>query len=323
MTNDDQRTTGVVGTGVYFPANIVTADDIDRLAGLAKGTTLRTTGVLERRFVGRETSSVMAAAALDQACGNIRPDLLISAGGTPQQIIPSTASLIAAEMGWRRVAAFDINASCMGFLSALEVASSLLENGRYGTIAIACADISSGGINWKDPESAGILGDGAGAVLLRGGAGFFRSRMEAWPEGVGLTRVRGGGTELPASRMDSGNKDEFLFRMDGPRVFRLAARALDEIVSGLIGESSERWNSFAAVIPHQASPLAIRHMSRRLKVPESKVVSVVERLGNTIAAGMPIALHTALNEGRAKSGDKVVLVGTGAGLLAGAAVLKL
>jgi 3-oxoacyl-[acyl-carrier-protein] synthase-3 len=311
----------VVGSGICFPDNKVTADEVDRLCGLPSGSTLQRTGVVERYFVRGETAAAMGARALQEATGGVRPDLLISAGGTPQQIIPSTASLIAAEMGWGGIAAFDVNASCMGFVVAMKLVQSLFCSEQYATIAIVCSDISSGGINWKDVESAGILGDGAGAVFLQPGEGEFRSRIECWPQGVGMTRVRGGGTELPASKMNDSNKEEYLFYMDGPKVFRLAAKILDDLVVNLVGARGDRWDSIDAVVPHQASPLALRHMSRRLGVPQEKLVSVVERCGNTIAAGIPIALHTAMASGQISSGDTVALIGTGAGLLAGGLIL--
>jgi 3-oxoacyl-[acyl-carrier-protein] synthase-3 len=263
----------------------------------------------------------MAAEALQLATAGSTPDLLISAGGTPQQIIPCTASLIASEMGWKGISAFDVNASCMGFLAALELSQSLFAAARYKKIAIVCSDISSGGINWDDPESAGILGDGAAAVLLEPSEGMFRSRIEVWPEGAPLTRVRGGGTELPAVKLDESNRSEYLFYMDGPRVFRLASRVLGGVVDDLIGSAPGRWDHVQVVVPHQASPLALRHAARRLDIPPNKIVSIVEEYGNTIAAGMPMALHYAVSSGQLSQGETVAFIGTGAGLMAGGVLM--
>jgi len=313
---------------------VVTADEVDILANRPKGWTLRHTGVVERRFVTRETSAFLGAAALHDALGPASPslpDLLISAGGTPNQPIPSTASLIARELGWEGLPCFDVNATCLGFIPALEIAASFLATGKYERIAIVCAEIASKGLNWEQPEAAGLMGDGAAAVIVTGenvenihpAPALLASGLETWPEGAALTEIRGGGTALPATRYLAGENDaDFLFHMDGPGVFRLAAERIEAFVSGLIGGSPDRWDGIDLVIPHQGSLLAMRHLRQRIGVPSDKLIEIAQDHGNMIAASLPAALHEAILQGRLRRGQAALLLGTSAGFSLGGALLR-
>jgi len=241
----------IEGTGKYLPPRIVTAAEVDRLAGQPKGWTAKHTGVAERRYVTDETAAFLGAAALNDALceaqrGTVkgRPDLLISAGGTPQQPIPCTASFMAREMGWDGVSCFDINATCLGFIAALDVAASLLASGRHESIAIVCAEIASKGLNWAEPEAAALMGDGAAAVIVsrvtetlpehsHESPALLASALETWPKGANLTEIRGGGTFLPATHHEPGvNTADFQFHMDGPGVFRLASERMEPLSRG-------------------------------------------------------------------------------------------
>lgn len=321
-------------TGKYLPPRVVTADEVDVLAKRPKGWTMRHTGVAERRFVTKETSAFLGAAALQDALGSSPvspPDLLISAGGTPHQPIPCTASLIAREMGWHGLPCFDVNATCLGFIPALEIAATFLSVGRYERIAIVCAEIGSKGLNWDQPEAAGLMGDGAAAVLVTGAGGvnaqaspsLLASCLETWPEGARLTEIRGGGTALPATSYLAGENDaDFLFHMDGPGVFRLAAERIGAFVSGLIGDSPDRWDEIDLVIPHQGSLLAMRHLRSRIGAPAEKLIEIAQNHGNMIAASLPAALHEAIAQGRLTRGQTTLLLGTSAGFSLGGALLR-
>ncbi len=321
-------------TGKFLPARVVTADEVDILANRPGGWTLRHTGVLERRFVTGETSAFMGAAALQDALGqasNRRPDLLISAGGTPHQPIPCTASLIAREMGWFGLPCFDVNATCLGFIPALEIAASFMAAGKYERIAIVCSEIASKGLNWAQPEAAGLMGDGAAAVVVTAAnqddlhptPALLASGLETWPEGASLTEIRGGGTALPATRYLAGeNEADFLFHMDGPGVFRLAAERIEAFVAGLIGDAPDRWEGVDLVIPHQGSLLAMRHLRQRIGIPTEKLIEIAHDHGNMIAASLPAALHEAIQQGRLRRGQTTLLLGTSAGFSLGGALLR-
>lgn len=320
----------VAGTGKYLPPKVVTAGEIDARMGLEPGWTQRHTGVLERRFVTTETASFMAAEALRAAMrsNDLRPDVIISAGATPQQIIPCTAALIARELGWDGVACFDVNLTCLGFVSALEVASSLLVTGRYQRVAIVCAEIASKGLNWQEPEAAALMGDGAAAVILtRAGehseSAILTTALETWPVGAHLTEIRGGGSAQPAHEHRAGeNTADYLFHMDGPGIFRLAAQHMEAFVSRIIGSGKDRWNAIDLVIPHQASLPAMQHLRKRLGIPQAKLMEIVQDHGNVIAASLPMALHEAITHGRLQRGQTTLLLGTSAGFSLGGALLR-
>jgi len=318
------------GTGKWLPPLRIEAEEIDRRAGMPPGWTLRHTGVQSRHFVTTETAAGMAAEALHQAMAASpgRPDLLISAGATPQQLIPCNAALIAREMGWEGVACFDVNLTCLGFVAALEVTAGLLATQRYQRIAIVCSEIASKGLNWQEPEAAALMGDGAAAVLLENNppgadSALLVSAMSVWPEGAHLTEIRGGGSAQPAHEHRPGeNSQDYLFHMDGPAVFRLAAEKMEAFLSGMIGQESQRWQEIDLVIPHQASLLAIRHLRRRLGIPPDKLMEIVQDHGNVIAASLPMALHEAISQGRLQRGRVALLLGTSAGFSMGGALLR-
>lgn len=322
----------IAGTGQYLPERRVTSDEVDQLTGMPSGWTQRHTGVTERRYAAHETTAGMGAAALRDAFsraswGEGVPDLLLNAGCGPHQPIPCTASIIAAELGWNGVACFDVNATCLGFVAALQVAAGLIAAGTHKRIAIVCSEVASGGLNWKQAEAAGLMGDGAAAVLLErdetGGAVLLRTSLETWPEGVSLTEIRGGGTTLhPQQHVPGMNTDEYLFHMDGPSVFRLAAEKMEPFVSRLVGKDAGRWSSVDWVVPHQASLPAVRHLRRRLGIPSEKLIETIQHQGNAIAASIPLALHEGIVSGRIQRGQTILLLGTSAGFSIGGALLR-
>ena len=322
----------ISASGRFLPHRGVSAADVDARIGQPSGWTLRHTGVETRHHVDGETAAEMGAFALREAMAaspweNAMPDVLIGASGTPQQPIPCTAALIAAELGWSGIPCFDVNATCLSFLTSLQVAGGLIAAGNYRRIAIVSTEIASKGLNWKQHEAAGLMGDGAAAVLVEADAGssaaLLDSQMETWPEGAAFTEIRGGGSKLPATaHRPNENTEDFLFHMDGPAVFRLAAEKMETFVAGLVGTSADRWDAIDWVIPHQASLPAIRHLRRRLGIPSAKLIETIQHQGNVIAASIPLALHEAITTGRLRRGQTVLFLGTSAGFSLGGALLR-
>lgn len=318
----------IVASGACLPSRVVTAEEIDARAGLPAGWTKKHTGVQTRHHVEGESATTMGAAAIRSAMTHhpALPDLLICASGTPHQPIPCTAALIAGELGWSALPCFDVNATCLSFVAALQVAAGLLASRHARRILIVSSEISSKGLNWSQHEATGLLGDGAAAVVVerddRGKSELIASLMETWPEGAGLTEIRGGGSRLPATEHRGDNAADFQFHMDGPAVFRLAAEKMEPFVARLIGSQATRWDEIDWVIPHQASLPAIRHLRRRLGIPVAKLIETVQRQGNVIAASMPLALHEAIETGRLQRGQTVLFLGTSAGFSLGGALLR-
>lgn len=328
-----KRRVGVLGTGHAVPSNAVESGFLDETLGLAAGTVERKTGVRRRYFAERgETAAQFAAAACRNALAATQldwddVDCLIAASGTMDQGMPSNAALIHAELGLdaHSVQAFDVNASCLGFLTALDLVSWPIVLGRYRTVMIVAADLASCGLNWSDLDASGIFGDGAAAALVGPAAdssAILASKMRTLSTGVHYCEIPAGGTRHHPTRIDEPFDPLTFFRMDGKAVYRLVADVLPEFVGELLREAGLDAERIARVVPHQASGLALEHMKRRLGVLADRFVTIFPEYGNQVAASMPTALHLAIASGAIARGDLVLLLGTGAGVSIGGMVLR-
>lgn len=322
----------LISSGVALPAMQVSADMLDRQLGKRSGFVFARGGVRNRYFAGPDQSqSQLGALALRDACerGDVAPhsiDLLIGACGVQEQALPGTACAIA-EFAQLRAGtpALDVNASCLSFVTALHMAASLLATASYRRIAIVSVDLPSRGIDWDDPEASLIFGDGAAAVIVetanRTEQAVRAYRHETYVEGRTLCEIRAGGTQRnPRNGVEP---RDFLFRMQGKSVFRLASRYMPEFLQRLTEALDGGLRSVDLVVPHQASHLGMAHLRRRLGIDADRIVDIYAERGNQVAASMPSALHQALIDGRARSGRRVMLVGTAAGLALGGLVLDL
>ncbi len=321
----------IVGLGHYLPSRVVPSSEVEEKCGLKPGWIARKTGVLERRWVNGETSLTMGAAAAREAVENAGIaledlDLILNASGTQPQAIPDGAHLLQRELGLEGsgITCMSVHTTCLGFLTAMDVAANFLATGRYKTILIVSADIASCGINFDQPESAALFGDAAGAAVVRrtpdGEASAVNAaRIESYSEGADYTRVSGGGTIKPPNGEDTSVEDN-LFHMEGPRVYRLARKYVGPFLENLRPGLSKGLGTIKQVVPHQASIFAVRAL-RRYGVPDERVALTLDRCGNCVAASLPLTLYTAVKEGRIQRGDEFLLVGTGAGLCIGGMIL--
>ena len=330
----------ITGTGLAVPARAVTAAEIDARAGLRAGWTRRHAGVERRFFAEGETASQLGAASAHQAlseagCSLRDIDAIVCVGGTMQQPIPCNAALLAAELGRESdgLITFDVNSTCLGFLTGLDVVSAQLMAGSYSRALIVAAETGSTGLDWSQPASAAIIGDGAAAVVVESNgpglgepiipSGIVATAFQTWTEGVALTAIRGGGTAQPAHHFTAATVRDYLFQMDGPGIFRLASRLLPRFVSEFFERHDLSWQDFALVIPHQGSPASVNLLRRRLGIPPELMFCYAADYGNTIAASIPMGLHLARAAGRVKPGDLVLFLGTSAGFSMGAVALRL
>lgn len=321
----------LISTGKALPSQAITAQALDLSMGKRLGYTLDKSGVRVRHLASsNETQSQLGAAALKDALCNASLhassiDLLISACGVPQQALPSTACFIAQDAGLQRgTPAFDVNASCLSFMAGLRVAAALLATGGYRRIALVSSDLASRGVDWDEPEASLIFGDGAASVILEPGQthqGISAFKLETYPEGRSYCEIRAGGTQRnPRAGVEA---HDFLFKMDGKAVFKLAAKVVPPFLTALMDQSQSDISSVDVVVPHQASHLAMAHMSKKLGLDASKIINIYETHGNQVAASIPTALHEAVITGRAKPGNRILMVGTAAGLTVGGLVLDL
>ena len=324
----------ILGTGEYVPSRRVDSTEIDRRLGKPIGWTEDQTGVASRAFVAPgEGAVVMGAAAAREALNEAQTparslDAIIAVGSVPAQAIPCTAAFIHREIGLgdSGVAAFDVNATCLGFLVALDMVAQCFATGRYKRVLLVASEIASAGLNWDDPVTAGLFGDGAGAVVLgpprRSGAAIRGTRLQTFSDGVLHCQVRAFGSRISLRE----EPEDFLrgshFEMNGRETYRLAASVLPRFLDGLMADaciSSEDVNVWVA---HQASGQALKHLQRHLRLPEDRFAMILADHGNQIAASLPIALHHARRSGMVKAGDTLALIGTGAGLSVGGAILR-
>jgi 3-oxoacyl-[acyl-carrier-protein] synthase-3 len=327
------RPVKILGTGIHLPKCVVTDAEIDQRANLAPGWTRKHSGVLQRHFVTDETAAGMGAGAVNDALANAGltlndVDCLVCTSGTMAQPIPCTAALICEELKPRHnLPAFDINATCLSFLTGLDTMSYLVTSGRYRCVVLVATEIASFGLNWQDAETCSIFGDGAAAVVIRASeqtesSRILAARMETFPRGAHLAEIRGGGSRLHAKHFPANNRADYLFHMEGKGIFKIAAETLPAFVERLLADAGLGWPDFQIVIPHQASLMALHLTQRRLGIPEEKFFIFAERVGNTIAASLPMGLHLAVQNGRLRRGDKTLLLGTSAGFSVGGLILE-
>ena len=324
----------LAGTGSYLPPTVLTAPVFDAMVGREQGWSERVSGIKARHVATDETVIDMATAAARQAitAAQISPrhlDCIIATGALAHQPIPTSAVLIQRALGLETsgIPAFDVNATCLGFVAALDLAGALIASGRYRTILVTAADLPTRGTRIEDPEVKAMFGDGAAAVVLRrsqtAGQGVLALRMETYGEGAAACTLRAGGTALNPHGDLAGFLAATWFEMDGPLAYRISARYMSGFFARLLDAAGVTLDQIDLVVPHQASAHALHLMRRKLGVPEEKLVDLLAERGNQVSASIPSMLDHAITSGRAKPGDKILLIGTAAGITLGGAVIRL
>ena len=317
----------IAGVGSYLPPRIVTNDELEAQLGLAPGWILDRTGVRERRRCTGQGSAFMAAAAARDAlamAGLGAADLtaIIGASSTPQQAIPCTAVFVQRELDAPEgaTACFDVNATCLSFLAALDVAARLVAAGAHRHVLVFSSESAAHSLNPAEPESAVLFGDAAAAVVVShagaSGSAMHPMRLQTWHSGAELSQIRGGGT-LHHPNDPATTHDDNLFAMRGPKLFRKAAPLLRPFIDGVCDDAGWTREDLAAVVPHQASRHGIELGWKMLGFREDQVVQNLATRGNCIAASIPLALAESVAAGRIVRGDRVLLFGLAAGLSLG------
>lgn len=333
-----RRPLRILGTGAALPAEALTSAELDLRLGLAPGTVEKRTGVRVRYVERRRSAAALGAEAAHRALaaaglGLDDVDCLIAASGTPDQAMPSNSALIHRELGLsaRAVPAFDLGASCLGFLFALDTVSCLLAAGRYRRVLIVASDIASCGLDWSTLEASGIFGDGAAAAVVGlpegtedtgdTGSALLASAFATHSEGAHLCEIPGGGSRHHPGRIDEPYLPLAHFRMDGKAVFRLAGERLPAFLDGLLAAAGVRLADIPVIVPHQASRHALQYLRRRFRLRREQMIDLFAEQGNQVGASLPSALDAAVRSGRLRRGDTALLVGTGAGVHLGGVVL--
>lgn len=318
--------TRVIGTGSYLPSRVVTNEEVAGPLGLSADHIQRLTGIRERRWAApQEASSDMAIQAgqraLDAAgCDAQSMDAIIVSTTSSDMAFPSTACYVQRGLGCRGVGAFDVSASCSGFLYALSMANAMIVSGQVKTCLVAASEVKSRFLDPTDESTAMLFGDGAGAVVVRaeeGGhplqRGILGLRLHADGSRHALIRVPAGGSRTPSSAETVANSQHVL-RMNGGPLFRVAIRRIEQAVQDIVKEFGSRLDDVRHIILHQANGRILSQVADRLGVSQDRLSSVIERSGNTSSASLPIALDAAVREGKIAPGDLVLLGAFGGGL---------
>lgn len=315
----------ISSTGFYAPPRVETAAELAPRMGTTEEWILGRTGVRERR-VSDEPVEVMAARAARAALGSgDAPDLILFAAASGRQLIPDTSVFVQRELGLDGIPCHSVQASCISFVVALHEASALVHAGAYRRILVVSAERGTVGRNMTEPESAALLGDGAAAAIVEPPAEGEASAligwsMGTWPRGAELTEVRGYGQRCRSGAPGT-NPDDVLFTMDGPGVYRMALRHIPRMVRKLLDAHGLAPDDIDWMVPHQASGPGIA-MLTRTGIPAERTVNIVDRYGNCVAAGAPMALAHLAASGRLERGHTVLLAGTGAGFSVALALLR-
>lgn len=320
----------VVGWGRYVPRRVVTNQELSQRLDTTDEWIVERTGIRERRVAADdETTATMSIAAAEQAlrvasADPLNIDLIIVATATPDYLFPATACLVQRSIGATRAAAFDLGAGCSGFIYALAVGAQAIESGACRQVLVIGAETLSRITNWADRGTCVLFGDGAGAVLLREGGGpggIIKTHLGADGTGADWLVIPAGGSRRPASQ-DTVAADLHTIQMDGQKVFRFATKTIPAATRELLKQADVTLEQVDLLIAHQANARILQSAAERLGLPAEKMFTNLERYGNTSAASIPIALCEAVEQGRLLPGQRAVLVGFGAGLTWGAALLE-
>ena len=315
-----------IGCGHYLPERVVTNDELARRIDTSDEWIRTRTGIRQRHIAaeGERTSDLAIAAAREAlaAAGIAGTDLdaIILATATPDQTFPSTATRVQHALGMRGFA-FDIHAVCAGFIYGLANASSMISSGMARRVMVIGAETFSRILDWEDRSTCVLFGDGAGAVVLEAGAG----EGTAADRGVLGTCLHSDGAHndiLYVSGGPSSTKTVGFLRMEGREVFRHAVVKLAEVADEVMEKVGVTASDIDWIVPHQANLRIIENTAKKTGVPMEKVVVTVQDHGNTSAASIPLALSTAVADGRIRRGDLLLMEAIGGGLAWGSALLR-
>ncbi|HEY3417226.1 MAG TPA: beta-ketoacyl-ACP synthase III [Armatimonadota bacterium] len=321
---------GIVSIGAYAPPDVLTNFDLEKIVDTSDEWIRTRSGISTRHISGADCAtsdlSIQAARlALERA--ELAPqdlDLIVVATITPDYPLPSTACILQHRLGAEHAAAFDLSAACTGFIYALSMASAQLQTGQFRNALIIGAESLSKVTDYTDRGTCVLLGDGAGAVILKQvpeGRGFLSSYLRADGGGMECLIIPAGGSRCPASIETTNNRMHYI-RMNGSEVFKFAVRVVEEAVITALDRAGLTTADVTLMVPHQANSRIIDAAAKRLAIPAERWANNIAEYGNTSAASIPMALNECYEAGRLHEGDVIVLVGFGGGLTWGATVLR-
>lgn len=314
----------IIGTGSYLPSKVLTNFDLEKIVKTSHDWIVSRSGIHERHIAADNelTSDLALQASLQaiEAAGISAEeiDLVIVATTSPDQIFPSTACILQDKLGIKnRCAAFDMQAVCGGFVYAMNTADLYIRGGQAKTVLVVGAEVLSRILDWSDRTTCVLFGDGAGAVVLQASEapGIIASKLHA--DGSYRDMLKADGN----IRNGEVQGDPFI-KMEGQAVFKFAVKVLSEVVEEVLEESNLQGSDIAWLVPHQANIRIMEATAKKLGLSMDKVIVTVATHGNTSAASIPLALDTAVRDGRIKAGQNILLEAVGGGFTWGAVLIK-
>lgn len=319
---------GIIGIGQKMPENKMTNKDFEKIVETSDEWITTRTGIKERRIAPKDvaTSDIVTEActeAINMAGLKSEDiDLIIVCTVTPDMMYPSTASIVQNNINAKNAAAFDLSAGCTGFIYGVTIANQFIQTGMYKNVLVAGADLLSRVTDFTDRNTCVLFGDGAGAVVVSrtDKKGIVETFIKSDGSGSEHLMLPAGNSRMPASHETVENRLHFT-KMNGTEVFKFAVKAMPEAVMQLLDKANINVQDIDHLIPHQANIRIIESAAKRLGIPMDKVGLSIDKYGNMSSASIPVTLCNDYAEGKIKKGDKVVIVGFGAGLTYGAILL--
>lgn len=325
------RRAKITALGTYVPPQVITNQDLEKLVDTNDQWIVERTGIRERHKLaeGKGTSDMCAEAA--KKCLAARGieakdvEVIIVGTVTPDMMFPSTACLVQDKIGATGAWGFDVSAGCSGFVFALQAGVKLVESGAHTKVLVCGADANTRMTDYTDRTTCILFGDGGGAVLIEpaaeGEIGFIDFVHEIDGSGGVSLNLKGGGSLNPATHETIDKKMHTIYQ-DGQAVYKFAVRKMAEAAQKVLERNGVTGADLGCFIPHQANKRIITSTADRLGLPEDRVIINIEKYGNTSAGTIPLAMETAIEQGKLKKGDLVLLAAVGAGFTVGAALLR-
>jgi 3-oxoacyl-[acyl-carrier-protein] synthase-3 len=329
-TESPRRRAAITSLGLYVPERVVTNAELEKRVNTSDEWIRTRTGICERRYVepGTPTSELAARAARQclerRGIGAEEVDLIVVGTVTPDMLFPATACILQDKIKATRAWGFDVSAACSGFMYALAVGAQFVQAGTHRKVLVVGADVMTSILDWTDRTTCVLFGDGAGAVLLEPSpdeTGILDFANEVEGSGGCYLYMPGGGSLHPPTHETVDKKMHYI-RQEGQHVFKYAVRKFADSSAAILERNGIPFADLDLLVPHQANVRIIDAARDRLRLPDEKVVKNIARYGNTTAATIPLALGTALDEGRLRRGHLVLMAAVGAGFTVGTALVR-
>lgn len=319
----------ILAIGAGLPSTVITNAELEKLVNTSDEWITSRTGIRERRVVASETASSLATEAAKDALGFAGMDakdidLIVVATSTPDFLYPSTACIVQGEIGANNAAAFDLEAACTGIIYALSVAQQFIATGTFKTAMVIGVDLHSRFLNWEDRNTCILFGDGAAAFILQASESendILATHLRADGSGAHLLKIPNYGTNYPHAEKEEKETQKFV-QMNGRPIYEFAVKAVPEAVHTVVEKANIKLEDIDYLVPHQANIRIMNSAVERLGFGLDKLVSNIDKVGNTSAASIPLALWHAIQQKQIKTPAICALVGFGAGLTWGAAIIR-